>query len=609
MHELTYEKSRPIRQLIEDSQIWDHLDEFATRAPKPFLDQLWPWFVNVVNQMAKDEHNFVVGYRHDPTSYRSFEGDLEPAPIVSALLTAIIELATKDKNSFLQFLNENISSDLLIVHRLLTRSLESIASQDPRTVLEYLSSDQRRLVVGDMHDQRADTKRLIKAVSSHLDANGIQELEKIILLHSRYKQVLPGWSAKERLERLRWNREERLDLLRAIPLEQLSANTKRVRSEEERAFPEFPMREDSRTGPLFSTVGARMTAAEMVHASNEDLLRLFDDLPDSVGWDNPKRKWSRDMSRAGGAIQLSRELGEFAKQSPGRVFSLISRLKAGVHEQYAGEALKGLANSDFPTAEIISLFVDLDHRGFRSRDFRDDIASAAEVVAGRDKGLPDSFLQRLEAWLSEEPEPVWPQAEADETKSNTEERTRSILYEHSISSSLTHARGSIMRAIADGYLKRDPPGIQGWGRVIESRLTNEKHPKLWSEILTRMPVLFQGNHRQATELFDKVIKTCPEVLGYPFALNAIAHVVRGLDPKETGEEWLDKLWLTGHHFVGKLTESFCHFLTVAIKTSGRLTESRYNWQVTGVPISTAVSHMQHHTYGLPNAVEKWQREF
>ena len=75
IHEMTYEKSRPVRQIIEDKQGWDDLEEFAVRAPKAFLDQLWPWILNAVAQMAEDEHDFVIGYRHDPLSYRSFEGD------------------------------------------------------------------------------------------------------------------------------------------------------------------------------------------------------------------------------------------------------------------------------------------------------------------------------------------------------------------------------------------------------------------------------------------------------------------------------------------------------------------------------------------------------
>jgi len=178
-----------------------------------------------------------------------------------------------------------------------------------------------------------------------------------------------------------------------------------------------------------------------------------------------------------------------------------------------------------------------------------------------------------------------------------------------MTSSLTHARGSIMRAIADGYLKRDPPGIAGWVRVIESRLSTEKHPKLWSETLTRMPILFQGNHRQATELFDRVIKATPEVLHYPFALNAIAHVMRGLDPKEIGEEWLDKLLADGLSFCrqayGELLPLYncCHQdLRSADRIAMHLAEDRQSDIDRG--LAYAATHL-----GRRDAVEKWQRAF
>jgi hypothetical protein len=548
MHALTYERKRPLKQLIENSQTWHNLEEFARRAPKAFLNQLWPWFLNVVSQMAEDEHEFVVRYRRDPTSYRSFEGDLQPAPIVRALLTAITELASIDKDGFVQFLTDNLSSEFLIVHRLLSRGLEELASEDPAVGLEYLSSDPRRLALGDMHDARLETERLIRVLATQLDKKGIQELEEIIVRLSGYKRIPPELSPEERFERLQRDRRNRLRFLRAIPLERLSADAKKLRAEEELIFVEPDSREERGTGSLSGVVGPRITVKEMVLASDENLLKLFDELPDSVGWDNPKRTWSRDMSRSGGAIQLSRELGELAKQAPTRVFALTARLQPGIHEQYAGEAIKGIANTEMPPAAIISLIEELDNRGFHSKDFRSDVSSAAETLAGRNKGLSDTFLQRLELWLAEEAEPIWPDTTNFETKNDEEDRTSSILWGSGTMSFLTHGRGSITRTIAAGYLQRNPPDIEGWRGFIQSRLGKEKHPKIWSEILIRMPVLFQADHCHATSLFDKVIQACPEVLEYPFAIYAIAQVLRGIDPKEVGESWLESLLANGSPF-------------------------------------------------------------
>ena len=538
-HRLEYERAGPIRRVIEDSQSWHNLEEFAVRAPHSFLDQLWPWFLAVVNQMADDEHDSILSYRRDPTSYRSFEGDLEPVAIVRALLSAIVAIATQDKTSFLKFLRENESSDMLIVHRLLARGLESIASQESQTILQYLCGDHRRLVLGDMHDSYIDTKRLIGAVCPHLARESIQMLEAVILAYPRYKRVPKEWSRKERFQKKKWERENRLDLLRAFPLDVLTPETKKLRLEEERVFPALSQPHDSHDEAIFGEIGAPMRAADMERASDENLLHLFDELPDYTGWDHPKRLW------LGGAVQLSREFGEFAKNSPTRSLGLISRLKPTVHEQYAGEALQGLAKADLPVKNVISLIEELDDRGFQSWQFRQDAATVAEALAARDKGLLDSFLRRLETWLNEIAEPAWPEPQSEDSESNSYERTTCILYGHGITSSLTHGRGSIIRAIAQGYLKRDPPALDGWAEVIRSRLIHEKHPKIWSETLTRMPVLFQSDRRRATELFDGVIHACPEVLRYPFALISIARALRGADPKEKAEGWLDNLLADG----------------------------------------------------------------
>jgi hypothetical protein len=390
-----------------------------------------------------------------------------------------------------------------------------------------------------MHDSYSDTKRLLAAVCPHLAHESIQILEAVVLAHPRYKHVPKEWSPKERFQKKKWERENRLDLLRAFPLHVLTPETKKLRLEEDRVFPESSQPQDSHDETILSEIGTPMTAADMERASDENLLRLFEELPDHTGWDHPKRLW------LGGAIQLSREFGEFAKNSPTRTLGLISHLRPTVHEQYAGEALQGLAKANLPAKNVISLIEELDDRGFQSWEFRQDAANVAEALAARDKGLPDGFLRRLETWLNEVVEPAWPEPQSEESESNPSDRTTSILYGQGITSSLTHGRGSIVRAIAQGYLKREPPALDGWAEVIRSRLLHEKHPKIWSETLTRMPVLFQSDRRRATNLFNGVIQACPEVLRYPFALISIARVLRGTDPKEKAEEWLDNLLADG----------------------------------------------------------------
>lgn len=66
----------------------------------------------------------------------------------------------------------------------------------------------------------------------------------------------------------------------------------------------------------------------------------------------------------------------------------------------------------------------------------------------------------------------------------------------------------------------------------------------------QLPSLLSGERIQATELFDAVIRNCPEVLQYRWALYFISRTIGWFEPKETVQGWLEMLW--------KDDSSFCH---------------------------------------------------
>jgi hypothetical protein len=201
--------------------------------------------------------------------------------------------------------------------------------------------------------------------------------------------------------------------------------------------------------------------------------------------------------------------------------------------------VEGLSTTDFPAADLIHLIETLDQRGFTSGSFRDSAALALEQRARQDKGLPDAILATLESWLADHPEPTL-STEQEERQDRTERREGPVLFSDS-SFSLPHGRGYIVGAIAAGYLAREQPDLDNWARVIESRLQQERHPAVWGITLLRMPVLFNGDRRRATNLYDAVIRVCPEVLRYPFALQPIARITGWCQPKERAQGWLEIL--------------------------------------------------------------------
>ncbi|PSB23153.1 hypothetical protein C7B61_16170 [filamentous cyanobacterium CCP1] len=98
-----------------------------------------------------------------------------------------------------------------------------------------------------------------------------------------------------------------------------------------------------------------------------------------------------------------------------------------------------------------------------------------------------------------------------------------------------------MRKYAEGYLKQEPPDLAGWAKFIRSQLGVEPHPAVWVDILTRMPPLLNGDRIEATQLFDQVIRNCPEILQYAWALYFISRTIGWFEPKETVQGWLEML--------------------------------------------------------------------
>ena len=500
--------------------------------------------MKVVALVADGEHEFVIGYRNDPATYNEFDGELPHGPIVKALLVAVTRLARETPDALTDFAKTYWNSDLLIVHRLLSRGLVILAADRPMLILDYLLGDSRRLAIGDQADSHRESKALIAQLSSQLSEAELKPLEEAVINFNRYKRIMPEWSVENRRDRAIWTREHRLRLLRAFLPDRSSESLRAMREQEERALPgvnDLGVRGGS------GWVGPRLTADELHKASDDDLLNLLNELPDETGSHNPKMLWSLDFERAGGAWQLARELGALAKQVPERVLGLLNLLSPGNQETYAGEALKGLADTNVPTTTLIACINSLNEKGFSSGLFREGAAESLKFRASREKGLPEKVLETLKAWLAMHPEPDLKKYKERQHDSGTE-KGQEILFGHSSIWSAPHGRGPILEALAEGYLRQSPPNYVGWANVIESRIGLEKHPAIWVKTLTLMPTLFNWDRVRATALFDSVIRNSPSVLEYAFALRSIANIMRLPETRLTAQSWISMLRLRGSEF-------------------------------------------------------------
>jgi hypothetical protein len=533
IYHLQTRKGQEIERLLTQDKGWHDLSQIALGAPKAFLDCLWPWFLSVIERIAYDPHPFVTAYQEDHSlgTLHDRSGGVADQP-VSALHDAIVSLSEKEPDIFLGFFHENIESPYMAVHRLFCAGLLKLAASHPDVILDYLTSDPRRLVVGDSFDCHKVSRRLITAAVPHLDEKGRRKLENTVVNWDRYYREDPSWSIEDKFRKRRWNREHRLRLLRSFPEEYLSEETRQLRNKEERALPDVADW-DAKIGGV-GWVGSPMSHEQMAKAKDEHILNLFEELDDSTEWDHPRHRWDF----IGGSIQASREFGELAEKDPERVAKLIPNFEPGKQERPAAMAIEGLAKSSFPAERLFKLIEKLVQKGHSSFEFRRGVARSLDDRAKRDKGLPDGILKLLREWLAEDP---YPSLEEITDKPENEETSHSILWGYGGAFSLPGGRDVYVEAIANGYLLRDPANYEGFAGVIESRLKVENHPEIWKVTLHSMSFLFNWDRGRAASYFDHVITNFKDVRESKLGALEIGRGLPLVPEHETIEKWLTLL--------------------------------------------------------------------
>jgi nucleoside phosphorylase len=542
MYEYECNSKKPLKNLLQRSNDFYEIEKFARSNPAAFLDSVWPWLVNILDRLVKESEPSYVRYRNEYlVDLNHYRGE-----IIEAFLVAVLELAQQDRQVFLEFVTRNLQSDLLLVHRLLARGLEKVASHESQAILNYLLGDQRRLCLGGSVDgPHCETKGLISSSCPYLSLDDREKLENSIYQFN-YCQLLGNYDPAARFKRFKYNRQYRLKLLLSFPDECLSPKAKKLRDEEIRAFPLEASEDRYPTVTEVHSIGPRMTQDEMSCASEQDLLNLMNEIPDETEWSLSQRNRRIHLSRSGSSVQQSQEFGKLVQGNPDLFLKILPKLQPQRHDIYAGAALLSLSETNFPASQLLQILEELDRRGFGSEDFYNDAAEALEKVAKHNHGLPTFFLELLKSWLLVHSRPG---LEYYRGKENHQTELKSpILFGMGGSHVLPDGRGNIVRALADGYLQQNPPDLTSWSRFIQSQLGVEQHPAIWVDILSRMPPLLNGDPAEATELFDRVIRNCPEVLQYSWALYLIARTISWFEPKETVQGWLEIIQENGSSF-------------------------------------------------------------
>jgi hypothetical protein len=484
-HYLSYGDAayKKVKAIVTDTNRWYGTAKIAESSPECFLKEVWPWVLQVANAYASPQSTQALIYRADPIWQDSDETDEN---LTFAIKASIAGLARLSPESFLAFAEQNMRSELMCVHRWIANGYAAIAATHSAECAGYLLGDSRRLHLGpwELPNEHPlqETEQLLSALVPSATRDDIRTLETMILKWAPYST-----SASEYLEsRRNWhrqNRMERLRLLKLLPIQSLSVTTTRVLQAEQRVFPYLPKRNPRAGRRMAQFVRSPVSANQMAFNSKEQLLRLFDELPDATD-----RHSSVDLSK-GGVLETSRELGEMAKLQPEKAMSVLADLQPSKHQAYASKAVRSLSELDDPPAALVDSVHALAARGFDSADFINDASEALSNLARKQNGLSDESCALLKSWLVD-------RRPTDKLVSNSSEEGqkegrsgRSIIWDnYGGARVLPQGNFTVLRALYDGYIMRETPDWDLWLSVLETHATRSKEPNVWSAVCRHLVV-------------------------------------------------------------------------------------------------------------------------
>lgn len=542
-----------LSSLIRHDHHWSRLAKPISAAPGEFARAGWPWLKDSLEPLAVTAEVNKHTFRTCPALFVSMD---DQNTLLSAFDIAMAGFAQADAVGFLTFLAQEEHSDIMLLHSLLARGLKHVASECPTHVVDYLLADPRRLAVGDYEGTHRETLALIAGVMPTISDADLARLERSLSschLYRDYGEL--GESAETRFKRRKYDREHRLRLLRAFPPERLSADALRLRQEEERALPwaKAPDGVTIRGG----VVRSAMSADQMGRAKENDIVRLFEGLPDKTGWNHPKR---RSGGQVGGSIEASRAFAEFAKAEPDRALQLIARFKPSLQERPAGEALGVLGDRDVPPETLLACIRDLDDQGFSSDEFRQGVARCLNGVAARSAGLDDGTCDLVEGWITgvdirTDEGDGGALTDLDDGKQPEEAVSHSFLW--STGSMMVQPTGNFpfLETLALGHLCRSPVDADGFLHVVERHLGRRESTEVWIALMRYLIHLDRADGERVAAFLVGLLDSYPGALFHAWAVRFVFSSLSWI-PREMLErvfhDWTSGCWALGAQAAGEV---------------------------------------------------------
>jgi hypothetical protein len=220
--EQDYANRRAVEKLVSKPTHWYGLTEVARAAPAAFIHHVWPWVCHVASKYRSVNVSEWNAYNSDRLFDIPADNDRDHT-LMGAVNVAVEAFAEHDPETFLDFMDAQKDSDLLIAHRLIASRLKRLPEASAARILQYLLTDPRRLAIGSNIDVHRDTRELMTRIVPNLSETDRLSLEQHIL-GFEYLQPKRGAGADQRRAGLGSNRRYRPRLLWAFGRSFLSAH-------------------------------------------------------------------------------------------------------------------------------------------------------------------------------------------------------------------------------------------------------------------------------------------------------------------------------------------------------------------------------------------------
>lgn len=510
------EAEQPLRDLLLGHSQWYGLGEFALATPEAFVRALFPVARRIVESIvARREQEPSAEYVYVLELFLHEEESVDPGTIWGALRQAIVQVASRSPETWLDVVHEHQDSCAAEIHGLLLLGLSNLPTSAVGGLIDYLRHDPRRWMVGTELSPLYATRRALKDARKNLTED--QRYALVTMIRCWQPAATARESAKAALLSSLIDPEE-TDL---VALAAVDA----------KAVLDAPPLEDGGITEA-RVIGSPVSVEQMKALDDLALETVAAELDDSTKHHHP-RDWMK-----GGSTQFAHELGLLAKEDPERALRVVRRLNPTSHQRQIAHVIQALSELDTQRAAVPDLVREFDAIGCSSEEFRCDTAVALTKVARAQKGLADATISLLAGWLTDAP---------PERREHAHERwTVSIKSPRAILSggygghSLPSGNRPILVAITVGLLLRATPAYERWLSILTEHLRRAEDPAVWEAIADDLRGVAKLPPERGEEFLSTLFRDYPSVLADLRGIWLLLTTLHWARPSLT-RQWMESL--------------------------------------------------------------------